>query len=689
MLIRGPYFFVFVFSHLISRIRQLFTRRQPKPLVSTRHDVTLLRRVHNRRIPGRQQWKHMRKVLSPKEWRLLKASSVVLLIGLLWAGWTVLEKYRVIVPEVGGRYIEAVIGSPERVNPLFASVNEVDQDIARLIYSGLMRYDEQQRLVPDLAASYQISEDKKTYTFSLRTDVVWHDGEPFSAKDVAFTIEKIQDVASNSPLRVSFEGVRVQTPDDHTVVFTLTEPFNPFLSTLTVGIIPEHIWFDIEPERFGLAKQNLQPIGTGPFLFKKLAKDDTGFIYSYELKRFDRYYRQPAYLEEFIFRFFSEYDGPTGAITALREQKVDGLSFVPYALRDKVTRKHIALHTLRLPQYTALFFNQEHKAVLKAAEVRTALSRAVDKERIVDQILKGEAETIESPVLAGFPGYDEHIAKSVYSIDEANTLLDKTWPRISAEEYRKIRHDELLKTHAPATSTPISVSAPSTTATSSATSTEVTPEEVVPQLSASSTEEQVERDIERQLQEELPEAQTFYRKNKAGEILSLTIVTADTQEYRQVSQTIVGLWQQIGVKTDVRYVSARDISRDILKNRNYDILLYGLIVGNNPDQYPFWHSSQVNYPGLNIARYSNKTVDDILKKTREETDEEKLGALYKQLQEAILKDNPAIFLYTPTYTYATTNRIKGIETERIFSSSDRFAGVAKWYVDTQVEWKLR
>lgn len=670
---------MFVFSSLKERFSQRFRRQQPKPLVSARHDIALLRRVHNRRVPGVRQWKHMRKVLTPMESRLLRFSSIMLVIGLLWAGWAVLEKYRVTVPDVGGRYVEAIIGSPERINPLFASVNEVDSDISRLVYSGLMRYDEQQRLVPDLAVSYQVSEDKKTYTFPLRTDVVWHDGEPFSAKDVVFTIERIQYPGVNSPLRVSFEGVQVEAVDDHTVKFILQEPFNPFLSTLTAGIIPEHVWFSIEPERMGLAKQNLQPIGTGPFMFKKLAKDDTGFVYSYELKRFGRYYRQAPYLEEFAFRFFSEYDGSTGAITALREQKVDGLSFVPYALRDKVTRKHIVLHVLRLPQYTALFFNQEHKAALKAPEIRTALSLAVDKERIVEQALKGEAETIESPVLVGFPGYNDQLPKSQYSIDDANALLDKTWPRISGEEYRKARHDELLKERTPAETVP----APSTTATSTDAGT------VSDSLSASSTQEQIERDIERQLQEELSDAQTFYRKNKSGEVLSLTIVTADTQEYRQVAQTIVGLWRQIGVKTDVKYVAPRDITRDVLKNRQYDILLYGLIVGNNPDQHPFWHSSQVNYPGLNIARYQNKAVDDILKKTREEANEEKLAELYKQFQDAIIKDKPAIFLYTPTYTYATLDRIKGIATERIFTPSDRFAGVMKWYVDTKVEWKFR
>lgn len=669
-----------MFSSLKEKISQLFRRQQPKPLVSARHDIALLRRVHNKRIPGKQQWKHMRKVLSPVEWRILRFSSIVLVIGLLWAGWVFLEKYRIIVPGVGGRYVEAVIGSPERINPLFAPVNEVDTDITRLVYSGLMRYDEQQRLLPDLAVSYQVSEDKKTYTFPLRTDVVWHDGEPFTSKDVVFTIEKIQDPAVSSPLRVSFEGVKVEAPDDHTVRFVLQEPFNPFLSTLAVGIIPEHVWFDIEPERMGLAKQNIQPVGTGPFMFKKLAKDDTGFIYSYELKRFDRYYRQPAYLEEFVFKFFSEYDGTTGAITALREQKVDGLSFVPYALRDKVTRKHIALHVLRLPQYTALFFNQEYKPALKTPEVRAALSLAIDKERIVEQALKGEAETIESPVLVGFPGHNDQLPKSQYSIDEANALLDKTWPRISGEEYRKARHDELLKERTPpstATSTPDTI----------VTSTEAV--DSSRQLSVSSSQEQIERDIERQLQEELNEAQTFYRKNKTGEVLSLTIITADTQEYHQVAQTIVGLWQQIGIKTSVKYVAPRDITRDVLKSRQYDILLYGLIVGNNPDQYPFWHSSQVNYPGLNIARYQNKTVDDILKKAREETNEEKLAELYKQFQDAIFKDKPAVFLYTPTYTYATSDHIQGITTEYIFSPSDRFAGVMKWYIDTKVEWKFR
>ena len=77
-----------------------------------------------------------------------------------------------------------------------------------------------------------------------------------------------------SPLLVSFQGVKVELIDDYTVQFSLQEPFTSFLSSLTVGILPEHIWFDSQPEQMRLVKANVQPIGTGPFQFKKLLKDE-------------------------------------------------------------------------------------------------------------------------------------------------------------------------------------------------------------------------------------------------------------------------------------------------------------------------------------------------------------------------------------------------------------------------------
>ena len=577
------------------------------------------------------------------------------------------------IPAVGGQYTEAVVGSPEFINPIFAPLNDVDQDIARLVYSGLLAYDEHQNLVSDLAERYEESEDKKVYTFFLRQGVVWHDGEPFTAHDVAFTFETIQNPAINSPLRVAFEGVGVEALDDDTVRFTLSETFSPFLASLTVGILPEHIWFGISEDRIRLAQQNLRPVGTGPFAFKDYFKDDIGQIHSFTLKRFDRFYREPAFIEEVVFRFFADYDGPDGAIAAIREQKVDGLSFVPYDLRERVERKHVILHTLRLPQYTALFFNQERQPILQDADVRFALAAGLDKERIVRESLKGEGQTIDGPILPGSIGFHAEIPRVEYSLDRANEALDKTWKRMTVEEYRAKRKAALAE-QIQSESENAPLSAPTTTDGGSVST-------------STPAVEENDAEIEALLDAEINQAQTFYRQNDAGAILHLTVVTADRPEYRQAAGLIVGFWQDMGIETSVRYVSPKDISRDVLKTREYDVLLYGIILGSDPDQFAFWHSSQVNFPGLNVSGYVNRAVDAILEEIRATTDQAKVTELYVKFQEAILSDRPAIFLYTPIYTYVTSDDIQGIQVEEIFMPSDRFAGMTHWYMKTKKTWK--
>lgn len=648
------------------------------------HDLALLRRIKNKKFPSWTQLKHIKKILSPIEWGVFQLGLGIFIISTLWLFVLAINSFRAEVPRVGGTYVEAVIGEPQRINPLFASVNTVDQDISSLIFSGLMKYGKNQQLMTDLAESYTISDDKKTYTFKLRKDVLWHDQTPLTSRDVVFTFDLIQDIQVNSPLRVSFEGVTVKALDDYTVSFTLKDPFNPFLSSLTVGLLPEHIWYDVDPVRVSLAKQNLQPVGSGPFVFKKLAKDDAGFIYQYELKRNKNFYNNPPYLEEFIFRFFTEYDTPSGAITSLRDQKVDGLSFVPYALRDKILRKYINVQTLSLPQYTALFFNQDHKSILKDKTVRTALAKAIDKERIIKHALKGEAEEINSPILKGFIGFDADVPGILYEPSKSNELLDKNWKRTSVDDYRDTRKASLLKQWEESNPEP---KKPEESETENSTSTE----DIInfESLSKKYQEEKknAEQDIENQLDLEFDNAQTFYRKNSDGDVLTLTITTLDTEEYKKAAQTIAGLWREIGVQVNINNVPQQQLKRETIKNRNYDVLLFGLIVGENPDQYPFWHSSQIDFPGLNISRYVNRTLDGLLEQAREESDEEKLKKLYTQIQTILLEEKPAIFLYTPTYTYAMADRIKGVEVDRIFTPSNRFSNVTDWYIKTKHVWK--
>ncbi|PIZ94648.1 MAG: hypothetical protein COX81_02910 [Candidatus Magasanikbacteria bacterium CG_4_10_14_0_2_um_filter_37_12] len=648
----------------------------PKKIISHAHDVKLIQQVRGRKFPKFGQVLNINSLFSTKERKIFKISLVILIVGVAWAIYAILGHYSVAAPAVGGRYVEAVVGGPQFVNPLFSSVNDVDVDLVRLVYSGLMKYDLKQRLVPDMAVNYELNEDQKTYTFHIKEGMVWHDSKPITAEDIVFTIETIQDELVNSPLILSFKGVEVKALDEHTVQFKLQEPFSSFLSVLTVGILPKHVWIDVPAEQMRLTQKNLRPIGSGPFKFKKMTKDQSGYIISYELARFEEYYRQSPFLEEFVFNFYIDYEGPGGAITALREQKVDGLHFVPYDLREQATRKHINLHTLQLPQYTAVLFNQKNKLALHSQNVRKALALAIDKDRILRESLNNEGQIIYGPILPGFPGYDPEIEKTVYSADEANDLLDETdWKRISAEEFFEKRKTELVNQWKKE-QTSFASSTPEVEGDNEVEKKEIeVPEEIL-------------SGIVTQLENELDPAQTFYRLNKDGEILQLLLVTSETSEYIGTARLISGMWQEIGAKTNVSVVPSRDFSYDVLKNRKYDVLLYGMIVGDDPDQYPFWHSSQIDFPGLNLAQYFNRNVDEILEKTRETIDEEEKVSLYKNFQDTLSEDLPAVFLYMPTYTYALSDKVKGFDIGRISRPADRFNNIINWYMNTKNNWNF-
>ncbi len=667
------------------------------------HDVQLMKRVKKRRIPTFRQFLSMGQVLQKKEKLIFFVAVVVFVISFFWSGNVISNNYRVEVPKVAGSYVEGVIGGVQLINPIYASLNDVDQDISRLVYSGLMRYDEQRELVADIAARYDVSEDNKTYTFELKQHVLFHDGEKLTADDIVYTFDMIQDDDVGSPLSVAFQDVVVSRVDDYTVRFELAEPFPSFLSTMTIGVLPEHIWSLIPRDQMRLANRNLQPIGAGPFMFDNLVKDASGFIHRVELKRFEDFYRNAPYIKNFAFEFFSDYEGPSGMITALREQKIDGINFVPFELREKVRRKNITLHTLQLPQYTSLFFNLSSDE-LEESDVRIALTQALDKQRIVSDVLENEARVIDGPILEGFPGYNNDIIKREFLSDTANTALDEYWARVGAQEYRDLLVEERLETAieaaapavepAPAEETDEGVDDEAGDQQNDEASAEEISEESQPveEVPAVNTDE-IRQSVEQEVDLELDEAQLFYRYPDGTEdmlnILELDLVTVSTPEYVKVAELIAGYWQDVGIKVNVRLVDAKDLAKEVLKDRDYDVLLYGVIIGNDPDQYPFWHSSQIGYPGLNLSQYNNEDVDTLLEDIRETTDDEELKNSYVELQNTILEDVPAAFLYTPTYTYALTNKVKGFTLERISHPSDRFSTVTDWYLSTRRVWKLK
>lgn len=644
-------------------LKLLKRRKEPKPLVTHHQDVEILRQLKKRKVPAIKQIRHAGRVMSEFERKIVRLSTIAIVTAVLWLGGGWILQHRTVVPDVGGRYVEGVVGSPQFINPLFSSLNDVDSDLARLIYSGLMRYDETGTLVPDLAESYTLSEDKKTYTFVLRKNVTWQDSdqEAFNATDVKFTFDLIQDRNVGSPLFVSFEGVDVKIVDDYTVQFVLRQPYQLFLSSLTVGILPEHIWTNVPVSQLRLARNNLQPIGTGPYQFKRLSKNETGYIDKYELTRFDRFYRQPAFIHDFVFAFFPAYDSDLGAVEALRSQKLDGLGFVPANLQEKVNKKSIHVQSLSLPQYTALFFNLEKADWRENKNVRDALAIAIDRNRIIRESLKDDGQLIESPILNHFNLVSSNTT-TPYSPDQANQTLDKLFSRVDAGEYRKTRRDQILKELKEEQST-----------------SSTTPAEL----------EGLEKDADAELSKELSPTQTFYRQDKNKNILKVNLVTADTEEYRHTAELIAGFWQEVGIQVNLSFINPKNIERDALKERKYDVLLYGIILGDSADPYPFWHSSQIKFPGVNLSQYTNRTVDGLLEKIRNSNNEAEVKESYSQFNNLLLSDRPAVFLYSPVYRYMMSNEVKGVSMQQIYHPSDRFAGVTNWYIKTTGKWSLK
>jgi len=178
------------------------------------------------------------------------------------------------------------------------------------------------------------------------------------------------------------------------------------------------------------------------------------------------------------------------------------------------------------------------------------------------------------------------------------------------------------------------------------------------------------------------------KKGKEKERLALSIETSDVPELKKTAEIIKQKWSEFGAEVNLKIFETGDLNQNVIRTRNYHALLFGLVTGRDPDPFAFWHSSQKNDPGLNIASYANSTVDKILETARVTGDSEKRKTLYKEFTKEILKDTPAIFLYSPKFIYIQPSELK---TEKsvlsIITPSERFSQVHKWYTNTESVWR--
>lgn len=329
----------------------------------------------------------------------------------------------------GGDITEGVVGYPRFVNPLLATTR-ADKDLTTLLYSGVMRIDAEGELIPHLAESVDRNADGTVYTINLRTDLFFHDGEPVTAEDVLFTYQTIQDPDVKSPLRGSWDRVTVQQQDSHTVTLTLTEPYTPFINSLTVGILPEHIWGEVPATELAFSPYNIEPIGAGPYELDRIVRDENDRIRAYQLSKFDQAVDVP-YLNTVTFQFFPD---SARLADALADGHVTGTADLAPEQIERFSDEEYTTIVAPLPQTFGVFFNQNRSSALRRSEVREALALSVDRETLVAQATFGQALPTHQPIPSGFGALEstDVASTSVHRFDptEATNRLEAAgWER--------------------------------------------------------------------------------------------------------------------------------------------------------------------------------------------------------------------------------------------------------------------
>lgn len=346
----------------------------------------------------------------------------MLISGIGWA-WTDYVSKTNIMPDYGGEYSEALVGAPQFINPILTNINDVDRDIAALVYSGLTKYDVNGNIAADLAEKYEVSLDGRTYTFYLRKDVEWHDGNLFTADDIVFTVSAITNPEYNSPLRFSWQGVIAEKTDDFTVKLKLANPYAQFLEKTTLGVIPKHIWEEVPPRNISLADANLKPIGTGPYRFVKLDKSKSGVIHSILLAANEKYHGGKPYIGSIKLSFFKTEEE---AINAYESGDVMGIAKIPPKERKSAERSGLVVYDLKIPKYFAVFLNQNQSKPLADKSVRQALALATNKDQIIDDVFLGNALPADSPIAPWSFAYNQETKKYGFDPEKAKKTLEES-----------------------------------------------------------------------------------------------------------------------------------------------------------------------------------------------------------------------------------------------------------------------
>jgi ABC-type transport system substrate-binding protein len=667
-------------------------------------DLKKLFKSKTKRMPSFKQWLQFLKVLNFKEKMLFFSLLAVFVFSLSFVFSGFLQKNTVIVPSEGGEAKEGVLGQPQFINPLYAYSSEVDREITELVFSSLFTYDSQGNIVPDLIEDYRITDSGKSIEFSIRENAKWHDNQPLTVDDVIFTLNLVQDPNYLSPLRANFQGVETEKMSDFKALIRLKQAYAGFFESLTnLKILPKHIWQNIPASQIMANTQLnlLSPVGSGPYVVKNVEQSKDKTIKSISLEINKKYYGEKPHLKKFKFVFFNKKED---LVNALKKGAVDLGLLETAGEYDLSQFKSSNVYLVKTPNYFSLFYNNAKKP-LDNEEIRKALDMALNKEEILDKAVAKNGEVVNSPILPSFYGFNEPASPLEYNQEEAKNILqgqgfeerDGTMVKIikktSGFEFKQVlqagsnnaevgKLQECLAQDPEIYQGEISGYFGEQTKAAVILFQEKYKEDILAPSGLEKGTGKVGGATIKKLNE------VCFTVPDEELTLAFTIKTTGSPSLLKAAQDIKEQWEKIGVKVEIKKLDTLEIKKTI-RDRDFDILLFGEKLGGIPDPLPFWHSSQIIDPGLNISMYENEEADGLLTKARTYSDfqsEDRKKAL-EDFQNILIENCPATFLYSSYSAYVINKDIKGVELDKISDLSKRFVDIKNWYINQKRIWK--
>lgn len=300
-------------------------------------------------------------------------------------------------------------GDYTRINPAMDEHGEINL----LLFDGLTAHNGENEVVPALAKSWEFDEASCTYTFHLEEGVRWHDGEPFTAEDVKFTIEAIMDPENGSENAPNYEDVEeIKVVDETTVAFRLAAPNVAFLDYMTMAVLPKHL---LEGENMQEADFFRAPVGTGPY---ELESWDTG--QAIVLVKNDAYFRGAPHIDRVIFKIVTDDNAKA---LQMESKEVDLALLTPKAAQSFADRAGYVCYDMETSDYRGILFNFQNEFWQKNRDIIPAVCYAIDRQAIIDAVLLGQGMPAYGPLQRNRYN-NENVEQYAYNPQKAREVLE-------------------------------------------------------------------------------------------------------------------------------------------------------------------------------------------------------------------------------------------------------------------------